>query len=105
MNHSSSPFWRCRCTLLSHIRIRHQHCRHRESRHFISTHTGRAAPLLTGDFAFCAAATLPRRADHGERPLHPKWEDGLGCQVEEEHIQIFGCHGLHSPQLGWRKGS
>src|SRR6266702_1802079 len=104
INHLSSPFWRRWCALLSHIRIGHQHCRYRESRHFVSTYAGRAVPLLTCNSAFCATAALPRRADYGERTLHPKREDGLVCQMAKEYIQIFGRHGMHGSQLGWRKG-
>jgi hypothetical protein len=95
MNHLLSPFWRRRRALLSYIRIGDQHCCHRESRHFVSIHTSRAVSLLACHSAFCASATLPRRADYGERTLHPKWEDGLDCQVEEEYIQICGRHVLH----------
>lgn len=99
-----SSLWRRRRSFLSHLRIRYQYGRHQESRLIVTLHSSGAIPLFARDSAFRATAALPCRADHGEWPLHTKWEGGLERQVAKEHVQVHRCHGLHCTQLGWRKG-
>ena len=98
-----SPLWRRRRSFLSHIRIRYQYGRYQESRLVVALHSSGAVPLFARDSALRATPALSCRADHGERPLHTKWEGGLECQVAKEHVQVLGCHVLHCSQLGWRK--